>query len=553
MTITDEPRSAKPERGTSARRHTTAHPRDRVGPDPGPETAAPQHEPGMSDLAPGPRRHTAIDQPGGHDRACDVKPTVPQTDSGASEWDVLGWRERLINRQRQQVQDAIADRAKRDEPPPLVIRPHRSTPAASPIEERNREHWRRLADATTRRAGSPSGGSVLAQSNPAHRRDLPDEATERIHPPSTGSTRTTQDLTDKTTHRTPPPPSDVPNETSKRPTHRQSPTSETTQRIHSPSTRTTHDPARSKNLTGNATHDAEPTSDMLGPTNRDPAHWRDLANRATSRAQPSNGFGWFADTKPPGFGPVRGNARRRDAATDTHALRAIGASGRSHPSRPEVTPSKVSATLYGPGTSTPIPSGPFSYRRPTAARAVGRYPVKPSRWRPSLSDDSLSSNAAREAAPEPNGEARHGRVPSRGTFGERCSERLHPNVSPIPFAFVAEPVAPTVNDWTFPAGPEDHPTARTHRPRRSPFRAVFRRAFRAVLRCVVGSRLARRSSPRSGSCRECRTAWPCPEIVDHVNRAFHGTSAATRQSRDRLLHRLSLPQRRPSTAGAKNS
>ncbi|CAM3275730.1 hypothetical protein [Stackebrandtia soli] len=71
----------------------------------------------------------------------------PKAEPTDSEWDRLGWRERVLNAHRDRVEAALAERRERDRTPPLVLRPS-GTDASSSSEDlpsRANEHWRNLA------------------------------------------------------------------------------------------------------------------------------------------------------------------------------------------------------------------------------------------------------------------------------------------------------------------------------------------------------------------------------------------------------------------------
>ncbi|CAM3511970.1 hypothetical protein [Stackebrandtia soli] len=71
---------------------------------------------------------------------------IPEPDPTQSEWDRLGWRERVLNAHRDRVDEQWAERQQRDRTPPLVMRASTGPePVPTPVEERNRDHWRDLA------------------------------------------------------------------------------------------------------------------------------------------------------------------------------------------------------------------------------------------------------------------------------------------------------------------------------------------------------------------------------------------------------------------------
>ncbi|CAM3354487.1 hypothetical protein STSO111631_15730 [Stackebrandtia soli] len=84
---------------------------------------------------------------------------LPEPSPSGTEWDRLGWRERVLNAHRDRVDAALAERRERERTPPLVLRPNASGAASSrgtgwmagassesdSVERRNRDHWRDLA------------------------------------------------------------------------------------------------------------------------------------------------------------------------------------------------------------------------------------------------------------------------------------------------------------------------------------------------------------------------------------------------------------------------
>ncbi|WP_415647665.1 hypothetical protein [Stackebrandtia soli] len=71
---------------------------------------------------------------------------IPEPEALTSEWDRLGWRERVLNAHRDRVDRRLAERRARDRTPPLIMRAvDEPEPARTAAEKHNRDHWRDLA------------------------------------------------------------------------------------------------------------------------------------------------------------------------------------------------------------------------------------------------------------------------------------------------------------------------------------------------------------------------------------------------------------------------